>query len=111
MDERFIQMSVPSIDTEEGEEGEPQSEEDNRRESTLARETSTEQKDESFDLTPPTPIGRNRPKLLRNRSPKSPGASNLRLNMDKMTEQQLKQAIGTISDDTTTITIVDNNGN
>ena len=49
--------------------------------------------------------------MIRSRSPKSPGETNLRLHVDRMTEQQLEQAIETINKDPTTITIVDNNGN
>ena len=81
------------------------------RESTPVRETSAEQMKESFDLTPTTPIGRGRPKLVRNRNPKSPGENNLKLHVDNMNEQQLEQAIETITENPTTTTIVDNTGN
>ena len=70
-----------------------------------------EQMDASFDFTPPIPIGRSRPKLFRSRSPDSPGTNNLKLHVDKMTDQQLEQAIETINEDPITVTIVDNNGN
>ena len=79
-------MSLLSLHTEEDEEAELQSEGDDRRVNTPARETSSEQMDESFDFTPPTLIGQGRPKLTGNRSPKLPGASNLKLHVDKMTE-------------------------
>ena len=55
-------MSLPSMDTEEDEEEMSQSETEGRRESMPAGETSIEQMDASFDFTPPTPIGRVRPK-------------------------------------------------
>ena len=111
MDGRFIQMSLPSLDTKEDDDEEETQSEEDKRGRTSVRETSTEQMDESFDSTPPTPIGRGRPKLVRNREPKSPGTSNLKLHVDNMNEQQLEQAIETINEDPTTITIVDNNGN
>ena len=38
-------------------------------------------------------------------------ANNLKLHVDRLTDQQLEQAIETISEDPTTITILDNNGN
>ena len=85
-------MSLLSLETENIDEEETQPEEE-ERESTPIRETSTEQMEESFDFTPPTPIGRGRPKLIRNRDPKSPGAINLKLNVDNMNEQQLDQNI------------------
>ena len=53
-------------------------EEEEERKCTTVRETSAEQMEESFDLTPTTPIGRRRPKLVRNCDPKSPGANNLK---------------------------------
>ena len=65
----------------------------------------------SFDLTPPKPIGRGRPKLVRNRDPESPEIRNLKLHVDNMNEQQLEQAIETITENPTTTTIVDNTGN
>ena len=110
MDGRFIQMSLPSLDTEEDEKKDSQPEEDDKRESTPARETSTEQMQESFDSTPTTPIGRT--ETNRTRSPKSltKGTSNLKLH-DRMTEQHLEQATRTVSGDPATITIVDKNGN
>ena len=52
MNGRFIQMSLPSLNTEEDDEEEFQSETEGRRGSTPARETSTEQMDASFDFTP-----------------------------------------------------------
>ena len=110
IDGRFIQMSLPSLETEDMDEEETQSEEE-ERESTPVRETSSEQMEESFDLTPTTPIGRERPKLVRNRDPKSPGANNLKLHVDNMNEQHLEQAIETITENPTTTTIVDNTGN
>ena len=112
IDGRFIQMSLPSLETEDIDEKETQSEEEERK-STPIKETSTEQMEESFDLTPPTPIGRDRPKLVRNRDPKSPlaGASNLKLHVDNVSKQQLEQAIETIIENPTTTTIVDNTGN
>ena len=67
--------------------------------------------EECFNSTPPTPVARGRLKLNRNRSPKSPGTSNWKLHVDRMTEQQLDLDIETISKDPTTITITDNNGN
>ena len=75
------------------------------------QETSTEQMDASFVFTPPTPIGGGKPKPIRICSPNSSGASNLKLHVDKMTKQQLEQAIETISEDPSTITIVNNKGN
>ena len=104
-------MSLPSMDTEEHEGEESHSATEERRESTPARETSTEQMDTSLDFTPPTPIGQVRRKLLRSRSPKSSRERNLKLHVDRMTEQQLEPAIETINEDPITITIVDNNGN
>ena len=89
----------------------PKHEEEEERESTPVRETSAEQMEESFDLTPTTPIGRGRPKLVRNRDLKSPGANNLKLHVDNMNEQQLEQAIETITGNLTTTTIVENTGN
>ena len=103
-------MSLPSLETGDIDEEETQSEEE-ERESTPIRETSTEQMEESFDLTTPTPIGRGRPKLVRNRDPKSPGASNLKLHVDNMNQQQLEQANDTIIENPTTTTIVDHTGN
>ena len=109
-DGRFIQMSLPSLDTEDTEEEETQSEQE-ERESTPIRDTSVEQMEESFDFTPPSPIGRGRPKLVRNREPKSPGANNLKMHVENMNEAQLEQAIETITENPTTTTIIDNNGN
>ena len=63
-------MSLPSLGTEDMDEEETETEEEEERESTQVRETSAEQMEESFDLTPTTPIGRGRPKLVRNRDPK-----------------------------------------
>ena len=65
----------------------------------------------SFEFTPPTQIGQVRRKLIRSRSPKSPGERNLKLHMDRMNEQQLEQAIETINEDPTTVTIINNHGN
>ena len=59
--------------------------------------------DEEFEFTPPTPIGRG--------GPKSPGAGNLKLHVENTNEQQLKQALETINENSTTTTIDDNNGN
>ena len=67
--------------------------------------------EESFDLTPTAPIGRRRPKLVRNRDPKSLGANNLKLHVDNMNEQQLEEAIETITENPANTTIVDNTGN
>ena len=67
--------------------------------------------DASFDFAPITSIGQGIPKLIRSRSTNSPGANNLKLHVDRMTKQQLEQAIETIIEHPTTITIVDNNGN
>ena len=69
--------------------------------------------EESFDLTPPTPIGRGRPKLEQVTSSlvTSPGTSNLKLHVENMNEQQLEQAIETITENPTTTTIVDITGN
>ena len=69
-DGRFIQMSLASMDTEEDNEEESQSETGERRKSTPARETSIEQMDASIDFTPPTRIERGRPKCIHSRSPK-----------------------------------------
>ena len=99
------------MDTEEHEEEESQSETEDRRESTSARETSTEEMNASFVFNLPTPIGRGRPKLIRSRSLKLPGDSILKLHEDKMTKLQLEQVIETINEDPTTITTVDNNAN
>ena len=87
------------------------SETEERREGTPTRDTSMEQMDASFDFTPRIPIGRGRPKLFRSRSPNSPGTNNLKLHVDRMTDQQLEQAIETINEDPITVTIVDINGN
>ena len=57
-----------------------------------ACETSTEQMDTSFDFTPRKPRGRGGQKLVPSWSPKSPGERNLKLHVDRMTEQQLKEA-------------------
>ena len=111
MDGQFIQMSLHLLDTEEDEEEESHSQTEDRKESTPARETSTEQMDASIDFTPPTPIGGGKPKPIRNCSPKSPGASNLKLHVNRLTEQQLEQALETVSEDPPTITIVDYTGN
>ena len=85
------------------------SETEERRESTRARETFTEQMETSFDFIPPTPIGRGRPKLICSCSPKSAGEMNL--HVERMTEQQLEKAIGTINEDPTKVTSVNNDGN
>ena len=82
-------MSLPSLETEDMDEEETQSEEEEDRESTPVGKTSAEQMEEAFDLTPTTPIGRERPKLVRNRDPKSQGANSLKLHVDNMNEQQL----------------------
>ena len=42
---------------------------------------------------------------------KTPGGNNLKLHVDKMSEEQLEQAMDAIVEDPTTITIVDKNGN
>ena len=99
MDRRFIQMSLPSLDTEEDDDEEDTQSEEDKRGSTPVRKTSTEQMDESFDSTPLTPIGRGRPKLFKKHSPKSPGTSNLKIHVDKVSEQQLEQAIELINED------------
>ena len=57
MDGKIIQMSLPSLDTEEDEEEEFKTETEERRDSMPTRNTSLEQMDERFDFTPPTPIG------------------------------------------------------
>ena len=62
----------------------------------------------SFDFTPPIQIGRGRKKTIKE---KTPGENNLKLHVDRMSEEQLEQAIEAIVEDPTTITIVDNNGN
>ena len=67
--------------------------------------------DTRFDFTPQTSIGRGRPNLGRSRLPKSPGERNIKLRVDRMTEQQLEQDNETINEDPIIITIVDNNGN
>ena len=95
-------MSLPSLETEDTDEEETQSEE-GEKESTPVAETSTEQMDEEFEFTPPTPIGWG--------GPKSPGAGNLKLHVEIMNEQQLEQALETNNENPTTTTIIDNNGN
>ena len=77
--ERFIQMSLPSIDTEQDEEEESPSDTENLRESTSARETSVKQVETSVGFAPSTQIGRGRPKLTRSWSPISPGERNPKL--------------------------------
>ena len=77
-------MSLPSLDTEEEGEDESKSETEEKRESTPTGDTSTQQMDASFDFTPPTTIGRGRPKLIRSRSPMSPGTNILKLHVDRM---------------------------
>ena len=62
----------------------------------------------SFDFTPPIQIGRGRKKTTKE---KTPGEKNLKLHVDRMSEEQLEQAMEAIAEDPTTITIVDNNGN
>ena len=42
---------------------------------------------------------------------KTPGENNLKLHVDRMSEEHLEQVLEAISEDPTTITIVDNNGN
>ena len=42
---------------------------------------------------------------------KTTGENNLKLHMDRMSEEQLEQAMEAITEDPTTNTIVDNNGN
>ena len=101
IDGRFIQMSLPSLETEGTDEEETQSE--GEKESTPVAETSTEQMEEEFEFTPPTPIRRG--------EPQSPGAGNLKLHVENMNEQQLEQALETINENPTTTTIIDNNGN
>ena len=71
-------------------------------------ETSVEGMDTSFDFTPPIQIGRGRKKTTKE---KTPGENNLKLHVDRMSEDQLNQAMEAIAEDPTTITIVDNNGN
>ena len=62
----------------------------------------------SFDFTPPIQIGRGRKKAIKERTP---GENNLKLHVDRMSEEQLEQAMEAIAENPTTITIVDNNGN
>ena len=80
---RFIQLSPPSIETEE---------------------------DDEEEDAPPKPMGQGRRKLIPSRTPKIPGERNLKLHVVRMTEQQLEQVIKTINEDPTT-TIADNNCN
>ena len=103
-------MSLLSLETEDIDDEETQSEEE-ERESIPTRDTSAEQMEERFDITPTTPIGRGGPKLVRNRDPKSPGTNNLKLHIDNMNERQLEQAMETITENPTTTTIVGNIGN
>ena len=42
---------------------------------------------------------------------KNPGENNLKLHVDRMSEEQLEQAMEAIAEDPTKFTIVDNNGN
>ena len=42
---------------------------------------------------------------------KTPRENNLKLHVDRMSEEQLEQAMEAIAEDPTTITIVDNNSN
>ena len=81
---------------------------DERRASTRTGETPVERMDTSFDFTPPIQIGRGRKKMTKE---KTPGKNNLKLHVDRMSEEQLEQAMEAIAEDPTTITIVDNNGN
>ena len=62
----------------------------------------------SFDFTPPIQIGKGRKKTIKE---KTPGENNLKLHVDRMSEEQLEQAMEAIAEDPTTITIVDNNSN
>ena len=64
--------------------------------------------DTSFDITPPIQIGRGRKKMTKE---KTPGENNLKLHVDRMSEEQLEQAMEAIAEDPTTITVVDNSGN
>ena len=108
-DGRFVQTSIHSgSEDEEEEEDETQTETDERRASTPTGETSVERMDTSFDFTPPIQIGGARKKKTKE---KTPGENYLKLHVDRMSEEQLEQAMEAIVEDPTTITIVDNNGN
>ena len=64
----------------------------------------------SFEFSSPDQIGRGRPRLIRDRSTITPGNNSLKLHVEKMTEEQLEQALETIVDPYNT-PIIDNNGN
>ena len=109
IDGRFVQTSIQSdSEDEKEEEEETQTETDERRASTPTAETSVEGMETSFDFTPPIQIGRGRKKTIKE---KTPGENNLKLHVDRMSGEQLEQAMEAIAEDPTTITIVDNNGN
>ena len=108
-DGRFVQTFIQSgSEDEEEEEEETQTETDERRASTRTGETSVEKMETKFDFTPPIQIGRGRKRMTKE---KTPGENNLKLHVDRMSEEQLEQAMEAIAEDPTTITIVDNNGN
>ena len=65
----------------------------------------------NFEFGAPIQIGRGRPKLIRDRSANTPGKNNLNLPEEKMTKEQLEQALETIGEDPNSTTINDNNGN
>ena len=102
-------VSLPSLDTEEDEEEESQSETEDRKLTGTRDIHLTNECKLWLHSTDSNRTGK--PKPIGNCPPKSPSANNLKLPVDKMTEQQLEQAIETISEDLTTITIVDNNSN
>ena len=64
----------------------------------------------SFEFSYPIQVGRGRTKLIQNRSARTPGKNNLKLHVEKMTEEQLEQALETIAEDPNKTTIFDNNG-
>ena len=72
--------------------------------------TSTETMEASFEFSSPDQLSRGRPRLIRDRSTNTPGKNSLKLHVEKMTEEQLEQALETIVDPNIT-TIIDNNGN
>ena len=101
-DGRFVQTSMQSdSEDEEEEEEETQTETDERRASTPTAETLVEGMETSFDFTPPIPIGRGRKKTIKETTP---GENNLKLHVDRMSEEQLEQARQQSPSSTTTVT-------
>ena len=78
------------------------------QQSTPTLNTSTETMEASFEFSSPIQIGRGRLTLIRIRTANTPGKSNLKLHVERMSEEQLEQALETIAEDPNNTTIIDN---